>query len=318
MYRCIGLLTHAYKILSQCLLEKLEKETEHYLSEWQAGFRKKRGCRDNTLTLRAIYDEMLETGRQIYVTFVDYSAAFDSVSHKFLDRALAAAGASNKSRALFRAIYEAASATTKVAGTDGATVMSETFQINRGVIQGDITSPIYFILALALIIHTHDTRTDKGVELSGRIIHSLGYADDITLVDTTLDIATDRVTCISQGARDDADMDINVTKTEAMHVYEQGAVSATTPDEARKACKHKCKNPGCNKVFHNIHGVKCHQQGKFSSRLFGTYTYIRTSLTASPPFTHDKVGSKVVLGSSRLLALTDLPAHLNVLNMFDS
>ena len=31
----------------------------------------------------------------MYVSFIDYSAAFDSVSHKFIDKALKAAGASD-------------------------------------------------------------------------------------------------------------------------------------------------------------------------------------------------------------------------------
>ena len=38
------------------------------------------------------------------VTFIDYSAAFDSVSHRFIDEMLAKAGASNKLRAMFRAV----------------------------------------------------------------------------------------------------------------------------------------------------------------------------------------------------------------------
>ena len=32
-YRCIGLLTHAYKVLAQCLQERLVTETQHYLSD---------------------------------------------------------------------------------------------------------------------------------------------------------------------------------------------------------------------------------------------------------------------------------------------
>ena len=54
-------------------------------------------------------------------------------------------------------------------------------------------------------------------------------------------------------------MKINVTKTEAMHVCEQDAVTATTAAEARKVCRHKCKNPGCGKVFYNVHGARVHQ-----------------------------------------------------------
>ena len=150
-YRCLAMLNHAYKALSQCLLARIEKETEKYLSEWQAGFRASRGCRDNVLTLRTIYDWVLAQQKELFVTFIDYTAAFDSVSHKFLDQALARAGASNKSRAIFRAIYNAASARTEVADVDGKTVLSEAFPIRRGVVQGDITSPLYFILALELI-----------------------------------------------------------------------------------------------------------------------------------------------------------------------
>ena len=118
-YRCIGLLSHAYKVLHQCLLERIEAETGSYLSDWQAGFRKQRGCRDNVMILRSVYDDMFDAGKTLYVTFIDYSAAFDSVSHKFLDQALKAAGASDKSRSLFLAVYNAACAMTKVPSTNG-------------------------------------------------------------------------------------------------------------------------------------------------------------------------------------------------------
>ena len=72
-YRCIGLLNHSYKVLSQCLLQRLETETGGYLSDWQAGFRKSRGCRDNILTLRTLLEDVLDRGRQVVATFIDYS-----------------------------------------------------------------------------------------------------------------------------------------------------------------------------------------------------------------------------------------------------
>ena len=67
------------------------------------------------------------------------------MSHKFLDRVLEAAGATDKTRAMYRAIYGAATAVTEVQGTDGEKILSDTFPINRGVVQGDITSPLYTI-----------------------------------------------------------------------------------------------------------------------------------------------------------------------------
>ena len=264
-YRCIGLLCHSYKVLNQCLLHRLEQETASFLSEWQAGFRKQRGCRDNVLVLRTIYDDMLEMGEKLYVSFIDYSAAFDSVSHKFIDKALKRAGASNKSRALFRAIYNAASATTKVQSVDGSEVLSAPFPINRGVVQGDITSPLYFILALELILRKHDNISGKGIKFGDTMLDTLGYADDAALLDCDIDVATARVTSIARGSKQDADMEINASKTEVMHVMEQGRVASATTAELKAVCKFKCPHVGCPRVFHNAHGCKCHA-GKCSRK----------------------------------------------------
>ena len=81
-YRALGLLNHSYKILSICLLNRLVKETSWFLSDWQAGFREGRGCRDNILLLRVIYDQIIRGDDKCVVTFIDFEAAFDSVSHK--------------------------------------------------------------------------------------------------------------------------------------------------------------------------------------------------------------------------------------------
>ena len=50
-YRCLGMLNHGYKVLSTILLGRIVRETEGYLPDWQAGFRQRRGCRDNVLIL---------------------------------------------------------------------------------------------------------------------------------------------------------------------------------------------------------------------------------------------------------------------------
>ena len=79
---------------------------------------------------------------------------------------------------MFRAIYNVASAVVKVNGVDNKVSYSEPFPIRRGVLQGDITSPVYFILALDAILRIHDIHPDKGVPFGDRVVHTLGYADD--------------------------------------------------------------------------------------------------------------------------------------------
>ena len=121
-YRCIGLLNSTYKVLSAVMLKRITRETAGYLQDWQAGFRQNRGCRDNVMILRTAVSKMLRENKSMVLTFIDYSAAFDSVGHKFLDIALGEAKAKPKTRAIFRSVYNSATARTKVKGTDGQSV----------------------------------------------------------------------------------------------------------------------------------------------------------------------------------------------------
>ena len=153
------------------------------------------------------------------VTYIDYSAAFDSISHKFMDKTCANAKISAKTRSIFRSIYQAASGIARVRGTDKTHIFSRKFNIGRGVIQGDIVSLVLFILALDQIMQLYD-KDVKGVRC-GRILRNkvLGYADDAALADYTVNSMTERLTKIADGSKNDADMDINMSKTFSQHVY---------------------------------------------------------------------------------------------------
>ena len=113
----------------------------------------------------------------------------------------------------------------RVQSTDGTKIMSAPFPSNRGVVQGDITSPLYFILALELILLKHDTISGKGVRFGDITVDTLGYVDDAVLLDADINVSSARVTSITSGSRQDADMEISVEKTEIMHVKEQGRVA---------------------------------------------------------------------------------------------
>ena len=107
-------------------------ETEWFLSDWQAGFRSKRGCRDNILLLRVLYDNIIANNKHCVVTYIDFAAAFDSVSHRFLDAALGKAGAKRKTRALFRTIYAAAQGAARVQAVRPGEVTDQGEQRPRG------------------------------------------------------------------------------------------------------------------------------------------------------------------------------------------
>ena len=135
-----------------------------YLPRTQAGFRKGRSTRDNSYSyaLRTLINLAIELRTRLCVTFLDLRQAFDSVSHACLEEALRDAGASDKSIAMFRAICTMAKGSVRVTGADGSRLVSRVFDIARGVLQGDLVSPLYFIIALAYVFK----KSDPGAQLT--------------------------------------------------------------------------------------------------------------------------------------------------------
>ena len=245
--------------MSTVLLRRLVEECAAFFSEWQAGFRAQRGCRDNVLLLRLLYDHVIKKNSSCVVTYIDYTAAFDSISHKYMDRTLAAAGATKKSRAIFRAIYKAATGIARVRDTDGKYAYSGSFRVCRGVIQGDIISPILFILALDQLVQTAD-KSGTGVKC-GRILHLrvLGYADDAALIEPTVDAMTERFSNLADASKSEADMQINMSKTVSQHVHRRKPIAVTEAEVANAEAKYKHQCDFCLRKFKTARAMQIHR-----------------------------------------------------------
>ena len=83
-------------------------------------------------------------------------------------------------------------------------------------------SPLFFILALELILRYHDDVQGKGVPLGTDRLHTLGYADDLALLDSGDEVgvakATTRITKIAVGSRESAAMEVKIKKTKVVHI----------------------------------------------------------------------------------------------------
>ncbi|GFR71735.1 endonuclease-reverse transcriptase [Elysia marginata] len=80
-YRTIALISHASKILLKIIMKRLEKKIEEEVSQTQAGFRRNRGTRDQIFNLRMIIEKCRESNTELHLGFIDYTKAFDCVSH---------------------------------------------------------------------------------------------------------------------------------------------------------------------------------------------------------------------------------------------
>ena len=90
-----------------------------FLPVTQSGFRQGRSVRDNCFVLRNLINLAVGLGDNLVITFIDLKQAFNSTSHSLLGGALHAAGASDKSIGMFRAIYSKAKGRGGATGADG-------------------------------------------------------------------------------------------------------------------------------------------------------------------------------------------------------
>ena len=98
---------------------------------------------------------------------------------------------------------------------DGEIAFSESFNIERGVLQGDIFSPVCFIAGLDRILRLHD-QVNPGMTVGTGAytvrMSKFEYADDAALIDEDAKQATARVTSLAIGSLEDAAMIISAKK----------------------------------------------------------------------------------------------------------
>ena len=80
-YRGISLLCHTGKIFSSIILQRIRTRTEQIISEAQAGFRLGRSTIDQIFTLRQLAEKYGGFSRKLFVCYVDFRKAFDSILH---------------------------------------------------------------------------------------------------------------------------------------------------------------------------------------------------------------------------------------------
>ncbi|CAG4967151.1 unnamed protein product [Colias eurytheme] len=105
-WRGITLLSAPSKVLTRILLNRISKAVEPILRREQAGFRPNRSCTDQINTLRIILEEASEWQREIYLAFVDFEKAFDTVKWSSIWRRLEEMGVPAKIINLLMAIYK--------------------------------------------------------------------------------------------------------------------------------------------------------------------------------------------------------------------
>ena len=119
-----------------------------------------------------------ECQKNIYFCFIDYGKAFDCVHHNKLWKILKEMGIPEHLTCLLRNLYACQEAIVRT--EHGRT---DWFQIGKGVRQGCILSPCLFNFCAEYIMRNSGLEeTQARIEITGRNIKNLRYADDTTLM----------------------------------------------------------------------------------------------------------------------------------------
>ena len=191
----ITLLPIPGKAFCSVLLERIKKEIDKKLREHQAGFRSGRSCIEQIYTLRHIIQQSLEFQQDIYINFIDFKKAFDSIHRDSLWKISRSYGIPDKYINLFKLIYENSSCNIRT-----QTGVTDSFNIVTGVRQGCILSPFLFLLVIDFVMRKTFEDKEWGINMSHGNLSDLDFADDIALLANKLQQLQEMTSSLEENA----------------------------------------------------------------------------------------------------------------------
>ena len=212
-WRGIMLLSVPGKVLARIILERLKEALDERLRPEQAGFRQGRSCIDHIATLRIIIEQSLEWQSPLYMTFVDFEKAFDSVDRETIWKLMSHYGIPHKFISITKKLYENCSCQVIHKGK-----LTSPFAVNTGVRQGCMLSPMIFLIVIDWIMRKTTSGNNTGIQWTfSKKLEDLDFADDVALLSHRLQHAQSKLNRLSEEARK-VGLKINKGKTEVMRV----------------------------------------------------------------------------------------------------
>ena len=139
-----------------------------------------RGISCSDVSCQEVISKLIREGDSVYSCFYDLASAFDTVEYPILLDHLKNAGISGIAWRLIKDWYSNVQSSVRVGG-----FTSTPFQINRGVRQGSVLSPVLFLLVMDQLFLQLMSKS-CGLSICGLYIGALSHADDIRTLCTNL------------------------------------------------------------------------------------------------------------------------------------
>ena len=212
-YKGISLLRLPGKVFARILERRCRVIVEPIIEDNQCGFRAGRGTTDQLFILQQLFEKCWKFGRPLYTAFIDFEKAYDKVLRYLLWKVLIDYSINGHILATIQSLYNHYKCCVRING-----IKSDWFNVNGGLRQGCILSPLLFIIFMDNI--SRRSTTPDGMELNDVKVQSLLFADDIARLTSAADRLQEALDhfeteCSSSG------MKINANKIEVLVLSRQ-------------------------------------------------------------------------------------------------
>lgn len=210
-WRAITLLCTTSKILTRLILNRLKEGLDRVLRQNQAGFRANKSCTDQIATLRIVIEQTVEWQNKLYVNFIDFERAFDSIDRQKMWNIIESYGIPQKYIRIIKELYRDSSARVKWNGT-----LTDKITVESGVRQGCILSPTLFLILIDWIMKKATNKTGIHWSLCNQL-EDLDFADDVCLLSEKRQHMQKKLDKLIKEARK-IGLEINNKKTKIMKI----------------------------------------------------------------------------------------------------
>ena len=212
-YRGITITSVLTKVFEYTLLNRLLpvlQESSHPALT-QTAYQKGISCQDAIFATQEAIQYNLNDGRVSYLSLYDLEKAFDSVEHSVLLKSLFEAGINGKAWRLIKACYSNLSAVVK-----SGSALSSPFKVSRGVQQGSVLSPTFFVIVMDKLLQQLK-ETSAGLSICGLYLGGAAHADDVRAITSSASGAEKQGQIIHDFATENS-LRLNSGKTEIVRI----------------------------------------------------------------------------------------------------
>ena len=172
----------ASKVLSRILANRIQAGVDPLLRKEQAGFRKERRTTEQIFIVRNILEQVNEWNATIYIHFVDFEKAFDSIHRNSLWIIMRQYGIPEKLIRMVRSLYKDFQCAILVEGET-----TDWFPVITGVKQGCCMSGLLFLLVIDWVMRKTTEGERTGIRWNfTTMLEDLDFADDIAVLSSAM------------------------------------------------------------------------------------------------------------------------------------